>query len=49
LLYTIYDFQWLGGYVGVDWAPWIILIIVVALAVVGVMASTKKASRQPGG
>lgn len=42
LLYTIYDFQWLGGYYGVDWAPWIILALVVASAVVGVILGGKK-------
>lgn len=42
LLYTIYDFQWLGGYYGVDWAPWIILALVVAVAIVGVVLGGKK-------
>ena len=42
LLYTIYDFQWLGGYVGIDWWPWIILALVVASAVVGVILGGKK-------
>ncbi len=49
LLYTIYDFNWLGGYVGVDWINWIILAIIVAGAVVGVILGGKKRTGTPGG
>ncbi len=42
MLYTIYDFNWLGGYIGIDWGPWIILALVVAGAVVGVILGGKK-------
>jgi len=48
MLYTIYDFQWLGGYYGVDWAPWIILALVVAAAVVGVVLGGKKKTGSSG-
>ncbi len=48
LLYSLYDFQWLGGYYGVDWAPWIILILVVATAVVAVVLGGKKRSSSGG-
>jgi len=42
MLYTIYDFNWLGGYVGVDWISWIILAMIVAAAVVFVILGSKK-------
>jgi len=42
LLYTIYDFNWLGGYVGVDWINWIILILIVVGTIVGVILGTNK-------
>ena len=49
LLYTIYDFNWLGGYAGTDWINWIILAIIVAAAVVFVVLGGKKRTVPSGG
>ncbi len=49
MLYTIYDFNWLGGYVGVDWISWIILAMIVAAAVVFVILGSKKGTKSSGG
>ena len=51
LLYSLYDFQWLGGYasLGGNWIPWIILIIIVAATVVGVILGGKKAGKRSSG
>ena len=42
LLYSIYDFSWLGGYVGINWGSWIVLFLIVAGAVTSVILSGKK-------
>ncbi len=42
LLYTIYDFQWLGGYLGSGSITWIVLILVIASAVVGLVLGDRK-------
>ncbi len=42
LLYTIYDFRWLGGYSAEDWIVWIILALIVAGAIIGVVLGGKK-------
>ena len=47
LLYTIYDFNWLGGYAGVDWINWIILALIVAAAIVFVVLGSKKRTVSP--
>ena len=47
MLYTIYDFNWLGGYAGIDWGPWIILALVVAGAIIGVVLGGKKRTGTP--
>ncbi|MFA5173946.1 MAG: hypothetical protein WC438_02070 [Candidatus Pacearchaeota archaeon] len=37
IIYSLSDFAWFGGYSGVDWAPWIVLILLVAAGVVAVV------------
>jgi len=42
LLYSIYDFNWLGGYVGVDYVPWIVLILLFVGIVVWLVIESNK-------
>lgn len=45
LLYSIYDFNWLGGYVGIDWVPWVILILIFVGAVLWMAIESKKSKK----
>jgi len=42
LLYTIYDFNWLGGYVGQDWTAWIVLILVIGGAITFIILGNRE-------
>ena len=42
LLYTIYDFNWLGGYYGEGWIAWIVLILVIGGAITGIILGSKE-------
>lgn len=42
MLYTIYDFSWLGGYVGADWVPWIIIALLLGGGVTAIILGSKK-------
>ena len=48
LLYTIYNFRWLGGYAEEDWIVWIILVLIVVGAVLGVVLGGKKRAGTTG-
>ncbi len=41
MLYTVWDFSWFGGYVGEDWVPWIILVVVIGGIITGIILGTK--------
>ena len=47
LLYSIYDFNWLGGYIGVDWVPWIVLGLLVVGMIVWMAIESKKGTPTP--
>jgi len=37
LCYSVWDFNWLGGYIGGDWVPWIILVVVIGGIIIKIM------------
>ncbi len=44
MLYTIYDFQWMGRYVGIEWGPWIVLALIIGGVVTFMIVESKKTS-----
>jgi len=44
LLYTFSDFRWFGGYIGVDYAKWIILILIVVGLVVWMAIESRRSN-----